>query len=154
MIKPARALPSNSPGIAAIRRSIKVSRPLVPRYSPLPDRRIVGNDEASEATGPSCAATLGAQVTLWRLIELKMELLVQCVPAFVLGARSARLREDAVFVGLLVGSAIAIIAGLAGAPRLANVHTGVVALGINALVATLGSCRRRGHGAPGRPSPR
>jgi Na+/proline symporter len=90
------------------------------------------------------AIALVPRVTLWRLIELKMELLIQCVPAFVLGARWPRLREGPVFAGLVVGTAIAVGGVMAGMPRIASVHTGVVALGANVIVAAVGTLRRRG----------
>lgn len=91
------------------------------------------------ATG---AIALVPRVTLWRLIELKMGLLIQCVPAFVLGVRFCSLREGPVFAGMILGTAIAVLGVLAGTPRLANVHTGVVALAANLLVVAVGSWRR------------
>jgi Na+/proline symporter len=79
-------------------------------------------------------------VTLWGLIELKMEILVQCVPAFLLAIHMPRLQARAVFAGVCVGVTIAVGVGLGfGMNRIAGVHTGVIGLAANALVAVVGS---------------
>lgn len=87
----------------------------------------------------TAAIALVPRFTLWRLIELKMELLIQCVPAIVLGARSGRYREGPVFAGLLLGTILAVAGVLGGAPRIVGVHTGVLALGVNLIVVAVGS---------------
>ena len=53
-------------------------------------------------------------ITLWRLIELKMELLVQCVPAFMLAIHWRGLRAAPTFWGLVVGTVIAVTAVFVG----------------------------------------
>jgi Na+/proline symporter len=77
------------------------------------------------------ALALAPRITLWRLIELKMELLIQCVPAFLLAIHWPRLGPGAALAGLVVGGAIAAGATLAGADRVGGVHIGVLALGVN-----------------------
>ncbi len=72
--------------------------------------------------------------TLWRLIELKMELLIQCVPAFLMGLHWKRLRAGPLLAGLVVGTCFAAGFSLSGASRLAGVHVGVIGLAINAAV--------------------
>lgn len=82
---------------------------------------------------------LQRDVTLWRLIELKMELLIQCVPAFLMGIHWRAQTAASTLAGLLLGSLFAVGLTLADVPRLGGVHVGVIGLGLNALVVTLGS---------------
>jgi Na+/proline symporter len=107
-----------------------------------------GTDAASTRLGKLLAGVLllamiplalRKDVTLWRLIELKMELLIQCVPAFLLGLHWRRLSAGATLAGLLVGTVFAVSLTLMGVPRLFGVHVGVVGLGLNLIVAGLGS---------------
>ena len=81
------------------------------------------------------------ELTLWRLIELKMELLVQCVPAFLVALHWQRLRAWPTLLGLLLGTAIAVGAAIAGAKTVFGIHSGLLGLGANLLVAILGSIR-------------
>jgi len=74
------------------------------------------------------------RLTLWRLIELKMELLIQCVPSFMLALYWPRLRASAALLGLLVGSLLAGGAALADVRRIAGVHVGLLGLGVNLLL--------------------
>ena len=85
---------------------------------------------------------LAPRFTLWRLIELKMEVLVQCAPAFLLGVRWTGLRAGPTLVGLLLGTTIAVAGALGGVPRIAGVHLGVIGVAVNVLVAMVGSMRR------------
>jgi Na+/proline symporter len=85
-------------------------------------------------------ALVARKVTLWGLIELKMEILVQCVPAFLLAIHLPRLHARAVLAGVCVGVVIAVGVGLGlGMSRIGGVHTGVIGLAANALVAVVGS---------------
>jgi Na+/proline symporter len=84
-------------------------------------------------------AMLARDITLWGLIELKMELLIQCVPAFVIAANWSRLRARPAFTGLLVGSLIAIAGVALEMKRIGGVHTGVIGLTVNAAIAVGGS---------------
>jgi Na+/proline symporter len=83
------------------------------------------------------------RLTLWRLIELKMELLIQCVPAFLIGVRWPGLRARPVFWGLVAGSVLAVTGVFSGVTRIGGVHIGVLGLGLNLVVVLVGSWRRR-----------
>ena len=85
------------------------------------------------------------EITLWRLIELKMELLVQCVPAFLLALHWGGLRARPVFAGLVCGSVVAVSAVFLGATRVGGFHVGVLSLVLNLVIAVTGSWLR----APG-----
>ncbi len=74
-------------------------------------------------------------LTLWRLLELKMELLIQCVPAFLLALHWPGLRASATFYGIAAGGVVAIGGALVGFGRIGGVHIGVLGLGVNLLVA-------------------
>lgn len=122
-----------------------------------------GADAASTRLGKMLAGVLlvtmiplalWRDVTLWRLIELKMELLIQCVPAFLVGLHWRRLSAGATLAGLLVGTAFAVGLTLMGVPRLLGVHVGVAGLGLNLLVAGAGSLLRPGVPPAGPESPR
>ena len=69
--------------------------------------------------------------TLWRLIEIKMELLIQVAPAFLLGVRYQQLDSDTVFRGVVVGASLAMIAFFADIQRIAGIHAGTYACAIN-----------------------
>jgi Na+/proline symporter len=84
-------------------------------------------------------ALVARDVTLWGLIELKMEILIQCVPAFLLALHWRGLRAGPTLVGLGVGTVIAVGGVMLGAKRIEGVHTGIIGLLANAAVATLGS---------------
>jgi Na+/proline symporter len=90
---------------------------------------------------------LERDLTLWRLIELKMELLIQCVPAFLLGIHWTRQSAAATLAGLVVGTAFAVGLTLLGTAQWGGVHVGVIGLGLNltvvAAVSVLGRQRLR-----------
>jgi len=73
------------------------------------------------------------RITLWGLIELKMELLVQVAPLFVLGASWRGLSAHAALGGLLAGTAIAATFSLAGTGKLWGWHAGLIGLAVNLL---------------------
>ena len=77
---------------------------------------------------------LDPRLTLWGLTELKMEMLAQVAPLFILGAGWDRLTTRAALAGMVTGTAT--YAGLlaAGHPQPWDVHAGVVALLINVAV--------------------
>ena len=82
---------------------------------------------------------LQRDITLWRLIELKMELLVQCSPAFLLALHWRPLRAGPTFAGLVVGTLFSVGLTLAGQGRLLGLHVGVVGVALNVAVAVIGS---------------
>jgi Na+/proline symporter len=84
-------------------------------------------------------AMVARDVTLWGLIELKMELLIQCAPAFLIAIHWPRLRARPAFVGLVAGSALAVAGVFLETKRIGGVHIGVIGLGLNLAIAGLGS---------------
>lgn len=77
------------------------------------------------------AAALQPPATLWRLIEIKMELLIQVGPVFVLGVRSQRLTAEAAWRALLAAATLVFVALSAGIDKVAGVHIGTWACALN-----------------------
>ena len=110
-----------------------------------------GSDESATQLGKLLAAgmllamipfALWRDLTLWRLIELKMELLIQCVPAFLISLHWSRLRAGPVFAGIVVGTVFSAGLSLAGMTRIEGIHVGVVGCALNVTVAVVGSLWR------------
>ena len=74
---------------------------------------------------------LSPRVTLWGLTEIKMEILTQVAPLFVLGVTWRRLTTTAALSGMLAGCATYAGLLLTGRPQVWDVHAGVVGLGVN-----------------------
>ncbi len=112
---------------------------------------LLGHDRDDPATtrlGKTLAAgmmvvavvvALVPRLTLWRLIELKMELLIQCVPAFLIAIHWRGLRAGPTLAGIVIGTVIAGGAALEGTKRIDGIHVGVLGVAVNALVAVVGS---------------
>ncbi|MFQ5457687.1 MAG: sodium:solute symporter [Myxococcota bacterium] len=83
------------------------------------------------------------RITLWHLIELKMEILMQCAPAFLLGVHWRRLRAGPVLLGVVAGCAVALWGMASGTARFAGVHMGVIGLGLNFAIVTAGGLAGR-----------
>ncbi len=64
-----------------------------------------------------------------------MELLIQCVPAFLVALNWRGLRATPALWGLVAGTALAVGGVLSGVPRVGGVHIGVLGLGLNLVVA-------------------
>ena len=103
-----------------------------------------GRDESATLLGKRLAAlmlvavipfALSRELTLWRLIELKMELLIQCVPAFLLALHWNRMQTGPVLAGLIVGTSFSVGLTLGGIPRIEGLHVGVVGCALNLAVA-------------------
>lgn len=75
--------------------------------------------------------------TIWKLLELKLEILMQMAPAFFLGIHWSKLREGSVFFGISSGCLTAGIIELGELPSL-GVHAGVWGLVINLCVIAMG----------------
>ena len=69
--------------------------------------------------------------TLWRLIEIKMELLIQVGPVFLLGLRSSHLSAEAAWRALLVGTTLVLVGLFFGVDKVAGIHVGTWACGVN-----------------------
>jgi len=93
-------------------------------------------------------AMAARDITLWGLIELKMELLIQCAPAFLIAIHWPGLRARPTFVGLVVGTIVAAGGVFLDAKRIGGIHIGVIGLMLNVLIAWAGSLAAR----PGRQS--
>lgn len=104
-----------------------------------PDTTRLGKGLAIGIMAAMCLLALDARITLWSLLELKMEVLVQCVPAFLLALHWRRLSARAVLVGLVVGAAIVLLAWGFGVKRLGGVHVGVIGLAANTLICVIAS---------------
>ena len=77
---------------------------------------------------------LNPRITLWGLTEIKMEILAQVAPLFVLGVTWRRLTTRAALAGMVAGTTSYVGLLLAGLPELWNLHAGVAALGVNVTV--------------------
>jgi Na+/proline symporter len=102
-------------------------------------------------------AMLARDITLWGLIELKMELLIQCVPAFLIALHWRGFRAGPALVGVVAGSAVAVAGVFLDMKRVDGVHVGMIGLTVNTAIALLGSLmasRRATPRAPRSPAPR
>jgi SSS family solute:Na+ symporter/sodium/pantothenate symporter len=79
------------------------------------------------------------RVTLWGLIELKMEILIQVAPLFMLGLHWRRLTAPAALAGLVTGLAVSFALPLAGYARPFGLHDGLVGGFANLLVCVVWS---------------
>ncbi|MCH7866438.1 MAG: sodium:solute symporter family protein [Myxococcales bacterium] len=107
-----------------------------------------GRDPAATLRGKRFAAillvamipvALSEGVSLWRLIELKMELLIQCVPAFLLAIHWRDQRADATLAGLVVGTLLSVGLTFTDHARVLGVHAGIIGLAVNTAIVVVGS---------------
>jgi SSS family transporter len=91
---------------------------------------------------------LSPKITLWGLTELKMELLVQTAPVFILAAVWPRLDATAAISGMLLGLVIGIGLTLAGFGKVWGIHAGVLGLAVNVAACMALSLRHFDHGKP------
>ncbi|MCB1745799.1 MAG: sodium:solute symporter family protein [Gammaproteobacteria bacterium] len=90
------------------------------------------------------AVALREAASLVELMDRKLDLLIQLVPAFILGLRWRGLRGGAVAAGLVAGVALALTLAFADLPftsrgKVWGFHPGLVALLPNLLIAVAGS---------------
>jgi len=96
----------------------------------------------------SAYASLKTQSSIWLLIKLKLEFMVQISPVFVLGILWPRMRTRAALAGMLVGTAITlviwggVVLELWSSRSPWGVSAGVWGLAANYLIAGAGSLRR------------
>ncbi|WP_419835537.1 sodium:solute symporter family protein [Endozoicomonas atrinae] len=77
---------------------------------------------------------LHRDITLWRLMELKLELLIQCFPAFIIALHWRKLPAASVLAGLAFGLTILGTLLALGIKQIAGVNAGLIALGGNVLL--------------------
>jgi SSS family solute:Na+ symporter len=100
----------------------------------------------------SLAIALKEKTSLVRLLDRKFDLLIQMVPAFILGIRWRGLQSGPVLLGLIVGIVVAMTLAFGGLPfvvrgKVFGIHPGIYGLALNLSIATLGSLwlQRRSH---------
>jgi SSS family solute:Na+ symporter/sodium/pantothenate symporter len=81
--------------------------------------------------------------TLWRLIEIKMEVLMQAAPIFILGIRSPHLDARTALRALAVGCGLSLAALFAGVSDVGGIHAGTLACAVNAAICGLGIARAK-----------
>lgn len=74
---------------------------------------------------------LQPKITLWGLIELKMQILIQTAPLFLLGVHSKKVTSKGMLVGLCVGFGFSIITFLLGIKTIGSIHAGLIGFGFN-----------------------
>ena len=95
-------------------------------------------------TGFLAWLAMSPRITLWGLIELKFELLIQVAPAIILGVIWPRLDSKATLAGLAVGTVVAGSLALSGVNEVAGIQAGLFALGLN-LALSVGLSFRKGE---------
>jgi Na+/proline symporter len=95
-------------------------------------------------TGLLAWLAMSPRITLWGLIELKFELLIQVAPAIILGVIWPRLESKATLAGLAVGTVVAGSLALSGVNEVAGIQAGLFALGLN-LALSVGLSFRKGE---------
>ena len=95
-------------------------------------------------------ALVARDVTLWGLIELKMELLIQCVPSFLIALHWSQLRARPTAWGIVAGSLIAVAGVFLEMKRVGGIHVGLIGLAVNLAIAVGGSAFTFGRGVSDR----
>ena len=81
--------------------------------------------------------------TLWHLIEIKMELLIQVAPVFILGIRYPELDRRTVLTAVVAGTVLALLALAVGLQRIGGIHAGTYACAVNFAICGWGIRRNR-----------
>ena len=106
----------------------------------------IGKGFSLAIMGVLVAIALTPRISLWGLLELKMELLVQAAPVFVLGLTWPRLSAKAALAGVICGTLLAAGLTLAGYGKIAGVHAGLLGAILNAGISVAGSLASRPRG--------
>ena len=88
----------------------------------------------------SLALGIQSKTTLYQLLELKFELLMQVAPAFILGFYTVKLRSGTALLAMVTGTAIA-IAGFVLQQKWWGFHPGVIGCAVNFLICLAGCWR-------------
>ena len=85
------------------------------------------------------AAAILLPQTIWRLFEIKLELLMQIAPALLLGIHWKRMKTSAALWGFVAGTALTLVLTIpSGMPtRPLGVHAGLLGLALNLLVLAI-----------------
>ena len=78
---------------------------------------------------------LQPKITLWGLIELKMQLLVQIAPLFLLGIYTKRITGRGMMCGLSLGFTFTVLTFFFDKNTFWGIHAGLYGLGLNILAA-------------------
>ena len=81
-------------------------------------------------------------LTIWQILSIKMDLLMQVAPAIWIGVRTARLPGSAAFAGMLLGCVFTLAAWLGGSPKILGVAAGLWGLALNLGVCLIATARR------------
>jgi SSS family transporter len=90
-----------------------------------------------------------AKFTLWRLLELKFEFLMQVFPAFAFGLYSTRLTGGWVLAGMLAGAGVSVAVhfaagfGWLSSAKPWDIHAGLWGLGLNMTICAIGTYRSK-----------
>jgi len=71
--------------------------------------------------------------TIWRLLEIKLEVLAQIAPAVMLGIQCKKIKARSIFFGVIAGTLIAVYLTMGANPRPYGIHAGIWGLGMNFL---------------------
>ena len=87
----------------------------------------------------AAAIALREHATLFFLLKLKFEILVQLTPAFCLGLNWSGLRSIPTLVGMVVGLIVVLLMLGAGFQQISGIGVGIMALSLNTVIAVAGS---------------
>lgn len=72
--------------------------------------------------------------TIWRLLEIKLEVLAQIAPAVMLGTQIKKIGALPFFIGALFGTILAVYLTMAADSKPLGVHAGIWGLGLNVML--------------------
>ena len=84
--------------------------------------------------GALATGALYRDITFWRLVEIKLEILLQCMPAFIVALHWRSVSARAILFGLLAGISLYALGLFHGFKQWQGIHVGVIALGCNLLI--------------------
>ncbi len=89
------------------------------------------------------AMALRPPTTLWRLVEIKMEVLMQVTPLFIFGVRSPDFDAATAWRALCIGTSLSLAALFLGIDQVGGIHAGTYAFVINAVICAVGIKKNR-----------
>ena len=75
--------------------------------------------------------------TIWRLLEIKLEVLAQIAPAVMLGTQIKKIGAYPVFIGAFFGTLSAVYITMSSSPKPFGVHAGIWGLIVNVILITI-----------------